>query len=200
MVRLPEVKRTEEEFTKAAKKNDALADGSKMNQDEFRKIMKKLEDKYKISENSSWAEKIRYNIRNICYLTNQEILDLRDEVREFVASGPSEEDLMMLQGPCESLSMICSAIELGALEGRQPVKKLEGEEKEAYYREKTMISDAAKAEEAELFEQMLKDKNGNLIWDSESRKIHDEMIRNFMNSLKDLKRKYGIERDNEKIT
>ena len=42
--------------------------------------------------------------------SNDEWLSLQEELREFIASNPSEDELKELQGCGESLAMICKAI------------------------------------------------------------------------------------------
>ena len=61
------------------------------------------------------AERLVYEIMgNKKRKTNQEWLDLQEEVREFLKTA-TEEDRNLIGGYTESLSMICSAIEEGRL-------------------------------------------------------------------------------------
>ena len=47
--------------------------------------------------------------------TNEEWLMLQEELKMFIASNPSQEEVKQLQGCGESLAMICSAINEGRL-------------------------------------------------------------------------------------
>ncbi|MEY8321994.1 hypothetical protein AAK894_13135 [Lachnospiraceae bacterium 46-61] len=53
-------------------------------------------------------------------LTNQEILDLKKEIKDFFQSNEPEEDKEELGSYMESFFMLCSAIEEGYLENRKP--------------------------------------------------------------------------------
>lgn len=63
---------------------------------------------------SSKAVRLRHKIMNEKH-TNEEWLALQEELRAFIATNPSEDELKQLQGCGESLSMICSAINKGKL-------------------------------------------------------------------------------------
>lgn len=49
-------------------------------------------------------------------LTNEEVLVLREEVRQFFTSDASDEDKRKLSGYTEALSMVCAAIDDGLKE------------------------------------------------------------------------------------
>lgn len=150
--------------------------------------------KFDVAESSPWAERIINKIVCLNYLTNQEILDIQQEVREFAASDPPEEDLKRVCGYTESLAMVCSAIRSGDLDGREPWKRLEGEEKEAYEKEAAELQNSAKAKEAEFIKKLPRDENGKLVWDQESSKIHRRMVDEYFENRSALRRKYGINR------
>lgn len=77
-------------------------------------LLKDIEEynkKYAITENSSEAEKLRYRLMN-GKKSKEEWLQLREDVRNFLKSDAPKEDKKMLLGYTESMSMICSAIDL----------------------------------------------------------------------------------------
>jgi len=60
------------------------------------------------------AEKLVYRMTH-GEKTNEEYLELQDDVRKFIASDASEEDKHKVGGYAESLCMICNAIREGLL-------------------------------------------------------------------------------------
>lgn len=66
-------------------------------------------EKFTISENSSTAEKIRNKIM-LGKKSNDDWLNLQDEVRKYIATNPPKEEIEILNSCCEMLTMICSAI------------------------------------------------------------------------------------------
>ena len=81
-------------------------------------LLKDIEEynkKYSITENSSEADKLRERIMS-GKKSNEEWLQLREDVRAFIASDAPEEDKDMLGGYTETLVMMCSAIEEGELD------------------------------------------------------------------------------------
>lgn len=66
--------------------------------------------KYDITEQSSEADKLRYEIMK-SGKSEEEWLELQKRVREFFQSDASEEDKMMLSGYTECLLMACNGIE-----------------------------------------------------------------------------------------
>ncbi len=78
--------------------------------DDLLGFIHEYEKKYNISEDSSEAEKLRFRITH-GDKTKDEWMAVRQEVRDFMESGASEEDKKMVQGYTEMLSMLCSAIE-----------------------------------------------------------------------------------------
>ena len=81
-------------------------------------LLKDIEEynkKYSITENSSEADKLRYRIMN-GNKSKEEWLQLREDVRAFIASDAPEEDKDMLGGYTETLVMMCSAIEEGLID------------------------------------------------------------------------------------
>ena len=77
----------------------------------------------------SRAEDLFTRMHYLDDLTNQEILDLQQEIRDFFKSDEPEEDKEKLAGYTESLCMICSAIREGGLEDRKPTKPTKPREK-----------------------------------------------------------------------
>ena len=76
-------------------------------------LLKDIEEynkKFAITENSSEAEKLRHRSMN-GKKSKEEWLQLREDVRAFIASDAPEEDKEMLGGYTETLVMMCSAIE-----------------------------------------------------------------------------------------
>lgn len=73
------------------------------------KGVREYNSKYKITDQSSEAEKLRFKLMQK-NLSSNECLELQNEVKNFLESGASEEDKKMIMGYAESLSMICSAI------------------------------------------------------------------------------------------
>lgn len=55
-------------------------------------------------------------------LTNEEILELQQDIRDFFASDEPEEDKKKLGEYMENFTMICNAIKEGYLENRKPSK------------------------------------------------------------------------------
>lgn len=76
--------------------------------------IKKHREKFGVTKNSSEADKLRNRIMT-GKKTNEEWLQLREDVVRFAQSNASKEDKKMLSGYTESLSMICSAIDEGRL-------------------------------------------------------------------------------------
>ncbi len=59
-------------------------------------------------------------------LTNEEILELQQDIRDFFASDEPEEDKEKLAGYMgDSFIMLCCAIREGGLENRKPIKPTE---------------------------------------------------------------------------
>ena len=58
-------------------------------------------------------------------LTNEEILKLQQDIRDFFASDEPDDDKKELAGYTEHLSMVCCAIREGGLENRKPIKPTE---------------------------------------------------------------------------
>lgn len=77
-------------------------------------IAKEQSLKYTVTEESSEAEKIRFELLQKG-LSKQECLKLQEKVIMFLNSDASESDKQMIMGYTESLSMICSAIKSGRL-------------------------------------------------------------------------------------
>ena len=84
-----------------------------MTHEEFMKIVKERNEWQRHPENWTEAERLRKRIFSKEKKSNEEWLQLRDEVRTFLKSDAPEEDKEMLRGYTESLAMICSAIEQG---------------------------------------------------------------------------------------
>ncbi len=72
-------------------------------------VVKEQNSKYTITEESSDAEKLRFELLQKG-LSKQECLELQEKVVKFLNSDASESDKQMILGYTESLSMICSAI------------------------------------------------------------------------------------------
>ncbi len=80
--------------------------------DKVKKLLKSIAEykkRYDITENSSTAEKLVYELSKK-HNTNNEYLELQKKVKFFLESDASEKDKQMVMGYTESLSMICSAI------------------------------------------------------------------------------------------
>ena len=78
---------------------------------ELLQTIKEYNSKYHtIAETSSEAEKLRFELMKKG-LSEQECLELRQKVIDFMKSDAPNSDKEMLKGYTESLSMICSAIE-----------------------------------------------------------------------------------------
>lgn len=80
--------------------------------DKVKKLLKSIAEykkRYDITENSSTAEKLVYELSKK-HNTNNEYLELQKNVKFFLESDASEKDKQMVMGYTESLSMICSAI------------------------------------------------------------------------------------------
>ena len=75
----------------------------------------KYNERMKITEDSSEAEKLRNRLMNLCNTPKDECLKLQNEISEFMQSDASEEDKKMVSGYTESLLMICNAINEGLL-------------------------------------------------------------------------------------
>ena len=73
------------------------------------KSIAEYKKRYDITENSSTAEKLVYELSKK-HNTNNEYLELQKKVKFFLESDASEKDKQMVMGYTESLSMICSAI------------------------------------------------------------------------------------------
>ncbi len=83
-----------------------------MNHTSFMKAIR-MYNRDKENKNSTAAilkEKILYS-----HHTNEEWINLQEELKDFIASNPSQEELDKLQGCGESLAMICSAINEGRI-------------------------------------------------------------------------------------
>lgn len=78
-------------------------------------IVKEQSSKYAVTEESSEAEKLRFELLQKG-LSKQECLELQEKVIKFLNSDAPEPDKQMIMGYTESLSMICLAIKNGALE------------------------------------------------------------------------------------
>ena len=72
----------------------------------------------------SKAEELFTRIHYTKELTNQEILDLKKEIKDFFQSNESEKDKEELGSRIESFFMLCNAIEEGYLEDRKPSKPI----------------------------------------------------------------------------
>ena len=72
----------------------------------------------------SKAEELFTRIHYTKELTNQEILDLKKEIKDFFQSNESEKDKEELGSCIESFFMLCNAIEEGYLEDRKPSKPI----------------------------------------------------------------------------
>lgn len=70
--------------------------------------------KYNITEKSSDAEKLRFELMQND-LSEKECLELRQKVVQFMKSDAPDSAKEMIKGYTESLSMICSAIEANML-------------------------------------------------------------------------------------
>ena len=84
-----------------------------MMHEEFMKIVKERNEWRRHPENWTEAERLRERIISKEKKSNEEWLQLMDEVRAFLKSDAPEEDKEMIRGYTESLAMICSAIEQG---------------------------------------------------------------------------------------
>lgn len=85
--------------------------------DKVKKLLKDIADykkKYEITENSSTAEKLVYELSKK-HNSDDEYLELQKRVKVFLESDASEEDKQTVMGYTESLSMMCSAIKDGLL-------------------------------------------------------------------------------------
>lgn len=83
-----------------------------MNYADFMKVVRK-HNNATISEDSK-AAILRRRILHESH-SNEEWLAIQEELKSFIASNPSREELNQLQGCGESLAMICSAINEGRL-------------------------------------------------------------------------------------
>ena len=81
-----------------------------MTHEEFMKIVREKNEWYKHLEKWTEAEKLRERIMS-GKKSKEEWLQLREDVRAFIASDAPEEDKAMLGGYTETLVMMCSAIE-----------------------------------------------------------------------------------------
>nr|DAZ43250.1 MAG TPA: hypothetical protein [Caudoviricetes sp.] len=81
-----------------------------MTHEEFMKIVREKNEWYKHPEKWTEAEKLRERIMS-GKKSKEEWLQLREDVRAFIASDAPEEDKAMLGGYTETLVMMCSAIE-----------------------------------------------------------------------------------------
>lgn len=73
------------------------------------KEIHKYNSKYKITDRSSEAEKLRFELMQK-NLSADECLELQRKVKFFLESDASEKDKQMVTGYTESLYMLCSAI------------------------------------------------------------------------------------------
>lgn len=78
------------------------------------KTIKEHNKKYSITEQSTDAEKLRFELTQRG-LSSKECLELRQRVIDFLQSDAPDSDKDMIKGYAESLSMICSAIEQNML-------------------------------------------------------------------------------------
>lgn len=78
-----------------------------MDHTEFMKIVRKYNSDF--ANPTSQGAIIRKKVLHENH-TNEEWLALQEELRAFIASNPSQEELDELQGCGEALAMICSAI------------------------------------------------------------------------------------------
>ena len=81
-----------------------------MTHEEFMKIVREKNEWYNHPEKWTEAEKLRDRIMS-GKKSKEEWLQLREDVRAFIASDAPEEDKAMLGGYTETLVMMCSAIE-----------------------------------------------------------------------------------------
>ena len=68
------------------------------------------------------AEELFTRMHYLSELTNEEILELQEDIRDFFQSDEPEEDKKELFGYTENLTMVCNAIREGGLENRKPIK------------------------------------------------------------------------------
>lgn len=69
------------------------------------------QQKERMEHPSTYAEKLIVKLNYNKSMTNQEYLDLRDEINDFMKSDASEDDKRKVSQYTESLVMVCSAIE-----------------------------------------------------------------------------------------
>ena len=81
-----------------------------MTHEEFMKIVREKNEWHRHPEKWTEAEKLCERIMS-GKKSNEEWLQLREDVRAFFESDASEEDKEMLRGYTETLAMMCSAIE-----------------------------------------------------------------------------------------
>lgn len=87
-----------------------------MSHEEFMTIVRETNTKRQHPENWTKVEHLINRIMGCGKLTNEEILVLREEVRQFFTSDASDEDKRKLSGYTEALSMVCAAIDDGLKE------------------------------------------------------------------------------------
>lgn len=87
-----------------------------MSHEEFMKVVRETNEKRKYPENWTKVEHLINRIMGCGKLTNNEILVLRNDVREFFASNASDEEKRKLSGYTEALSMVCAAVDDGLLD------------------------------------------------------------------------------------
>ena len=72
-------------------------------------FIKENKSEYSITSDSTTAEKLRHKAF-LHEKTDKEWLELEDEIKQYVASGPSESEMDILYEFGEMVSMSCSAI------------------------------------------------------------------------------------------
>jgi hypothetical protein len=77
--------------------------------DELLRIAREQREKYKVTSDSTEAEKLMAELRRKD-LTRDECLELEQKINNFFDSDAPEEDKKTLSGYTESLVMICNAI------------------------------------------------------------------------------------------
>lgn len=83
--------------------------------DKLLQVAKEQSSKYTVTEESSEAEKLRFELLQKG-LSKQKCLELQEKVIKFLNSDAPESDKQMVLGYTESLSMVCSAIKSSILE------------------------------------------------------------------------------------
>ncbi len=77
--------------------------------DKILDFIKKYKSQYSITSDSTIAEKLRYKAFT-SGKSNEDWLELENEIKQYIASDPSESEIYILREFSEMVSMTCSAI------------------------------------------------------------------------------------------